>query len=200
MNYLSAYKRLLAPRRVWTRADILCDECPVPREPGVYAWYFRGIPPSVPVADCHRHNELNLLYVGISPKRPPQNGGQASGQRLWHRVRYHYRGNAEGSTLRLTLGCLLSEQLAIDLRRVGSGKRRTFADGEQALSDWMATNAVVVWAEAERPWELEEQLIRSLSLPLNLQGNAAHVFHSRLSELRRASRQRADSLPVWQAL
>ena len=45
------------------------------------------------------------------------------------RIRYHYQGNAEGSTLRLTLGCLLSEELDIELRRVGSGKRMTFAEG-----------------------------------------------------------------------
>ena len=45
------------------------------------------------------------------------------------RIPYHYQGNAEGSTLRLTLGCLLSEELDIELRRVGSGKRMTFAEG-----------------------------------------------------------------------
>ena len=48
-----------------------------------------------------------------------------------------YRGNAYGSTLRLTLGCLLADQLGIELRRVGSGTRLTFGDGEQALSEWM---------------------------------------------------------------
>ena len=45
------------------------------------------------------------------------------------RIPYHYQGNAEGSTLRLTLGCPLSEELDIELRRVGSGKRGTFAEG-----------------------------------------------------------------------
>ena len=49
------------------------------------------------------------------------------------RIRYHYQGNAEGSTLRLTLGCLLSEELDIELQRVGSGKRMTFAEGEGIL-------------------------------------------------------------------
>ncbi|MEU1194017.1 GIY-YIG nuclease family protein [Streptomyces sp. NPDC005859] len=44
---------------------------------------------------------------------------RTSTQNLRKRVRYHYRGNAAGSTLRLTLGCLLG----LDLRRVGSGKR-----------------------------------------------------------------------------
>jgi hypothetical protein len=44
-----------------------------------------------------------MLYVGISPKRPPVDALKRSKQILSRRVRYHYRGNAEGSTLRLTL-------------------------------------------------------------------------------------------------
>jgi hypothetical protein len=44
----------------------------------------------------------------------------ASKQALSHRVRYHMRGNAEGSTLRLSFGCILADQLGIELRRVGS--------------------------------------------------------------------------------
>jgi hypothetical protein len=53
-----------------------------------------------------------------------------------------------------------------------------------------------VWLPAEAPWELEHQLIRQLSLPLNLAGNAAHAFHSRLSEIRRRCKQRAMELPI----
>ena len=45
--------------------------------------------------------------------------------RLSRRIQYHMRGNAEASTLRLTLGCLLAEELDIELRRVGHGKRLT---------------------------------------------------------------------------
>ncbi|WP_374939609.1 GIY-YIG nuclease family protein [Streptomyces sp. UH6] len=53
-----------------------------------------------------------------------------STQNLRKRVRYHCRGNAAGSTLRLTLGCLPG----LELRRVGSGKRMTFgkAGGKRA--------------------------------------------------------------------
>src|SRR5262245_36359634 len=122
---------LLHPARLWTRSEVLVRDCPVPREPGVYAWYFREIPPGVPTTDCRQALGATLLYVGISPKKPP------SGQDLRRRIRYHYCGNAEGSTLRLTLGCLLG----LPLYRVASGKRRTFAYGEERLSNWMAENA-----------------------------------------------------------
>ena len=61
------------------------------------------------------------------------NGRSPSRQTLQDRVRYHYGGNAEGSTLRKTLGILLADELGIELRRVGSGKRMTFVDGELKL-------------------------------------------------------------------
>ncbi|MET8121086.1 GIY-YIG nuclease family protein [Micromonospora sp. NPDC005189] len=67
-----------------------------------------------------------LLYVDISPKAPPGNGRPPSRQTIRGRIRYHYRGNAAGSTLRLTLGSLLAGELGIGLRRVGSGNRLTF--------------------------------------------------------------------------
>ena len=104
-------------------------------------------------------------------------------QSLWDRIRYHYCGNAEGSTLRLTLGCLLAKELGVHLRRVGSGKRLTFHTGESKLSAWMAANAFVVWFVTQDPWKLECELIRSVSLPLNLDQNAAHPYHSVLSRL-----------------
>jgi len=73
-----------------------------------------------------------LLYVGITPG-PPSATGKTSRQTLRSRLRYHFRGNAEGSTLRLSVGCLLSESLRIELRRVGSGLRMTFGLGERVL-------------------------------------------------------------------
>jgi hypothetical protein len=139
---------------------------------------------------------MRLLYVGISPKRPPGNGRAPSKQNLQKRINYHYTGNAEGSTLRKTLGCLLANELGIQLRRVGSGVRLTFIEGEQALSAWMAENAYVSWAVRDRPWELEDELIATLDLPLNLQGNPSNPFHSVLTEVRKRCIARAKALPV----
>jgi hypothetical protein len=101
-----------------------------------------------------------------------------SKQSLQHRIRYHFAGNSEGSTLRLSLGCLLAGQLGIELRRVGSGKRYTFSTGEAKLSEWMEGHARVVWHVCDEPWKLEEELISSLDLPLNLDQNRRHGFQS----------------------
>ncbi|MFE9288447.1 GIY-YIG nuclease family protein [Streptomyces olivaceus] len=118
---------------------------------------------------------------------------RTSTQNLRKRVRYHYRGNAAGSTLRLTLGCLLG----LELRRVGSGKRMTFGRaGEATLSQWMADNAQVCWIKWSEPWDLESQLISQLDLPLNLDQNRHNAFHSRLKEIRAQARNRARKLPI----
>ena len=190
-------KSLLSPSHLWTRHEILSAGCPIPRRPGVYAWFFKDIPPGVPIEGCCTYDSLKLLYIGISPTAPPKNGTPPSRQALRSRLRYHFRGNAEGSTLRLTLGCLLSKKLDLRLRRVGSGKRMTFtALGEEKLSAWMAANAYVCWVEVDEPWKLEDQLIRTLSLPLNLRGNPNHAFHPPLSNIRRKANEIAKRLPV----
>jgi hypothetical protein len=134
---------------------------------------------------------LTLLYVGISPSR------STSRQNLRKRIRYHYRGNAAGSTLRLTLGVLLSGISGHPLRRVGTGRRMTFThSGEQWLDRWMEANAFVTWIEHPEPWNIEAGVFGRLSLPLNLQDNDHHAFHVLLSQERAAARQRAMVEPV----
>lgn len=113
--------QLTNPVKLYSRTECLQKNGPVPRASGVYAWYFKEAPPKVPLDNCIVHNGLYLLYIGISPSKPSKHG-KPSSQNLSKRIKYHYRGNAEGSTLRLTLGSLLSEYLSIELRRVGSGK------------------------------------------------------------------------------
>lgn len=188
--------RFVNPARMFSRQDVLARPSPVPARDGVYGWWFRRLPPLVATGGCCRHQNLTLLYAGISPDRPPRNGRPASKQSLQDRIRYHYTGNAEGSTLRKTLGCLLAGELGIQLRQVGSGKRMTFAEGEQALSVWMAENACVSWLVRDRPWELEDSLIAALDLPLNLKGNKRNPFHRVLTEARARCVAQARELPV----
>ena len=187
---------LLLPRRLWSRAEVLARPSPVPKAPGVYAWYFRNLDSLVPSLDCLCAGEFRLLYIGISPSAPPTNGKLPSKQLLNHRLRYHMQGNAEGSTLRLSLGCILAGQLGIQLRRVGSGNRLTFGTGEQRLSEWMEDNARVAWLPCAEPWTLEAQLIATVNLPLNLEQNSRCSFHWVLTELRRDAKRRARELPV----
>lgn len=171
---------------------------PVPRVAGVYAWYFDEVPTGIDASECHWSDGKALLYVGISPSAPPNNGGPPSRSQLNRRLRTHFGGNATGSTLRLTLGCLLSEELGIELRRVGRTGRYTFTNpGEQILDRWMDEHAFVAWFPCQRAWEVEDEILRSgLSLPLNLAGNPAAHHVEYLSTLRRSARARANELPL----
>jgi hypothetical protein len=90
----------------------------------------------------------------------------------------------------------LAAQLRIELRRVGSGARLTFDDGEDALSAWLERNAFVTWVVNSEPWVLEKQIIQHVSLPLNLDHNQYHRFAPRLVEVRRLAKARARELPV----
>lgn len=188
---------ILRPPRLVTTAEILTRPSPVPKVPGVYGWYFDEIPPGVPTEGCHTVSAWTLLYVGIAPKPPLKSGEAASRTHLYQRVRYHLMGNAEGSMLRLTLGCLLGERLGIQLRRVGNGGTKTFTNpGEQRLDAWIADHARVAWVETAEPWVLEAALIGTVSLPLNLAGNRQHAFWKALSDLRGTAVSLAKALPA----
>jgi hypothetical protein len=188
--------RFLTPERLWRRDEVLSRPCPVPALPGVYGWWFNRLPTPIDTSGCHEFDGFTLLYTGISPKAPPQNGHPASKGQLRQRIKTHYANNAEGSTLRKTLGCLLASELGIQLRRVGSGKRRTFIDGESRLSQWMGEHAFVSFVVHDRPWEFEDRLIRLLDVPLNLDGNSRNAFHPELTRIRREAVASANALPV----
>jgi hypothetical protein len=182
---------LIQPATLLGRRSALSKPSPISAMPGVYAWYFEKVPPGVPVEGCVVKDGRTLLYAGISPSRAK------SSQNLRKRITYHFRGNAEGSTLRLTLGVLLAAESGFPLRRVGSGRRLTFTHlGEQWLDDWMEQNAHVCWIEHPEPWRVESELFGSVSLPLNIQDNRHHPFSSQLSELRAAAKREAKELPI----
>ena len=148
------------------------------------------------VRKCISRDGLTLLYAGISPKEPPKNGRPPSSQTLRSRIMTHYAGNAEGSTLRRSLGCLVAERLGIELRRFGSGTRLHFGVGEQELSRWMDRNAFVSWLPIPEPWFLEHALLDKLDLPLNLDKNTGNNFHPILTAARANAASRARALPV----
>ena len=169
------------PEKTYSRMEVMGKPTPVPAVNGVYFWWFKEIPPGVPTEGCITAEGYTLLYVGISPDK---RGKPNSRSNLRQRIRTHYSGNAAGSTLRRTLGVLLSGKSNFPLRRVGSGSRMTFTHpGEQWLDAWMEENARVHWIPVEAPWEVEDRLIATIPLPLNIQGNG-HGFKSRLSGMR----------------
>ncbi|MFC3673120.1 GIY-YIG nuclease family protein [Novosphingobium pokkalii] len=190
--------KLLAPTQLATGEMAAGRTDGAPRSPGIYAWYFDAIPAGIDAADCHRAGDWTLLYCGISPKKPPLNGRPPSRSHVHQRLRTHFGGNAAGSTLRLTLGCLLEAEIGTILRRVGTTGRLTFTNpGEQLLDAWLHMHARVAWATHPAPWEPEKKLLASgLPLPLNINGNPCAAFTGQLSALRSAAKRRAEALPL----
>lgn len=164
---------------------------PVPAKQGLYGIWCDRLPQIVPMDGCCTREPWRLVYIGISPGRP------ASTQTLRKRLAHHLGGNAEGSTLRRTFGVVLAETLVVELRRVGSGKRMTLTHaGEQALDAWMDEHVRVTWTVRNSPWEVEADLLRIVSCPLNLDDNGHHAFHPTLSALRKGAIARAKELPI----
>jgi hypothetical protein len=184
----------------FARDEVFADPCPVPSKPGIHGWWFRDVPDAIDASRCETRDGLTLLYVGIAPTPPPANGKRPVSQDLSKRIRYHFGGvtgaSAEGSTLRKSLGVLLPAELGMELRRVGSGQRRTFAGGEAVLTQWMAENALVSWLVRPDPWLFEDELIANLDLPLNLQGNNDNAISPELTRIRKAAIAKSNKLRI----
>jgi hypothetical protein len=182
------------PGNLYSRDEVLRVLSPVPSANGLYAWYFRDLPASVPTDGCLTVDGKTLLYVGIAPDTRSKPNSSAS---LLSRIRYHYTGNAEGSTLRRTLGVLLANKSGFPLRRVGSGKRFTLTHaGEQHLDEWMRENAFVAWITHPEPWLIERVLLGEVSCPLNITHNKHHPFVVTLKQMRREALRQAREMPV----
>jgi hypothetical protein len=190
LGLVTLARRLLTEAPIYTWAELAADSGLLPANTGTYAWFFKKVPEGVSIEGCIERDGRTLLYVGISP------GSLTSRETLRSRIRYHYRGNAEGSTFRRTLGCLLEADLGTVLRRVGSGKRLTFATRETILTTWLAENAAVAWLEVETPWHLETHLLSTTPLPLNIDDNAHHPFCAKLRLIRAQAVARARRLPI----
>jgi hypothetical protein len=179
---------------LYSRSEVLQRPSPVPKAHGLYAWYFREVPDGVPTEGCLTLDGNTLLYLGIAPDKANKPNSRAT---LLSRMRHHYCGNAEGSTLRRTLGVLLESKSRFPLRRGGSGKRITLTHaGEQWLDEWMNKNAFIAWTTHPEPWTIEKRLLREISCPLNLADNKHHPFAAVLKKMRTEALQRAKALPI----
>jgi hypothetical protein len=131
-----------------------------PAAPGVYAFFVipdHGVPGITQPGD-------DPLYIGISKNLA---------QREFDT---HFAAGQSGfSTLRRSLGALLSNQLDLHARPRGTGASDSnyrcyrFDDqGEQRLSDWMAINLRVGIQPVANPKAIEKDLIALACPPLNL--------------------------------
>ena len=174
---------------------------------GLYCWWFekrmiQKLLPKIKLAGYPEYcngwifkRKWNLLYIGKASN-------------LKRRILdYHFRGDADVSSLRMSLGCILVMELEICLwkrPRPSEGEYGyTFGDeGEEKLSRWMGQNARVRWGGEPPDYEaLEKKYIRQYAPLLNTDDNP-HLFsplkHLR-SELKQCAKLRGDK-PPWKGV
>ncbi len=189
MSVLSAeevLEKLTNPERIYSYSDFFSSNS-VPRTSGVYAWYFTGMPAFVPIKGCIENGKRNLLYVGKSG---------SSG--LYSRIKKHYDGTARYSTLRMSLGVLLHEQMPTPLHRVNPTPDKHYCfpkEGEKYLNDWMEKNAFVCWSEHQNPKSVEDYIIAKVSPPFNIK-DGTHSFSNILTGMRSKAKREAKNLPI----
>lgn len=164
-------------------------------QPGLYSWWVdepgaqmlsRGL--GQPVAP-------GRIYAGQTGATKWPSGRAAVTTLAAQIGSNHLSGRIAGSTFRLTLASILTEQL--QLRKAGLG--RLDHSSERRLSEWMRNHLqVAVHPSPDRDAlaDLEQHVLAQLDPPLNLEGRAPTPVPARLAELRRQLRAgcRADSV------
>ena len=152
----------------------------VPALPGNYIFALRknsklpdvGIP-----VTYTKFRDYEVVYVGL-----------ASNSLKDRDVKKHFYGNAGGSTLRKSLGCLLGYNLIPrDSHYSSNGKTKFNVADESKLSDWIKTNLLLLYYPNKEFESVESHLIQELNPRLNLDKNNNIVnseFRKHLTRLR----------------
>lgn len=178
-DYSFTAERVLNPRELVHPINVGS----APPSPGIYAWWFKSGVLEVPGGAYQRLDGYELLYTGISPRKPSAAGRVSSGN-IKTRLDNHANGDASRSTLRRTLGVLLTEQLGLTL---GLHKAREhYGDGERLLTLWLRQNAKVAWVIDPKPWDAEDELLEHAVLALNIDGRS-DTFAKSISDRRRVA-------------
>lgn len=191
-----AIRVLLGATRMLT--EVMRETEAVPDVPGLYAIFCSDRQ----ALDLLGHAlsarlEPGLLYVGDTGARVMGDGTFSSGT-LRTRVLANHFGNganAGGSTLRLTLGSLLIDDLG--LVPCPRGSRTRFTDeSEVRLTGWMRSFLLLsCWPAPSSPalTGLEKTVIARLHPPLDLDPAAASPFRNHIKELRKRTREMAKA-------
>lgn len=126
---------------------------------------------------CHRFLGFDaVVYVGSAAKTSVKK-----------RVADHLFGDSRKSTMRQSLGLLLSANLKlVPQARSGNGGFH-FGDGERVLTDWISANLKAAFVSSNRAIDLERQLQHDLSPALNIKEREWDPFARFLSSLRQAA-------------
>ncbi len=175
-------KALTKPEKLYSYSQIN----DIPKTSGIYAWYFKELPPHVPNDTKYQIKKdemiFHLLYVG-----------EASN--LHRRIRGHYKYQSDSSTLRRSLGVLFHKHnskcmppFICKMKPDGTYRYHFPKNGENCLTAWMKKHAFICWAEHKDADEkirqkIETELMELVLPPLNIK-NGTHPFSCKLGKMR----------------
>lgn len=151
----------------------------LPDSPGIYLLCLRNgskFPEVEEKPFIPKVNNFDLLYIGISNLSIRSRD-----------YRQHFSGNAGGSTLRKSLGCLFGYKQIPRDKNEDSNKTKFSYEDESNLSVWMKNNLLLFYTALDNPDAIETELIRQYDPPLNLSKASSiqnQPFRSYLSKLR----------------
>ncbi len=181
-SQLTDPKKLCSYSQAYVGRLRLSNPCNIPEVAGVYALYFKEMPPLIPENGCFLMGNKALLYVGEA-------------KNLHKRIKQHYEHTAAESSLRMSLGVIILDQKDFPLRKAGlvlPGFR--FSDeAENLLSEWMQENVFVCWAADKNHKATEKDIIENNYLPLNIK-NSKHPFSKKLRVFRKLAEEKAKRL------
>ena len=173
------------PDKLYSLKELKKNNLP-PDSSGIYGWYFDRLPPFVPSVGCTVvkkwwiFKRWTLLYIGKAKNLK---------ERI---IDYHIDGKhypkGTMSTLRLSLGCLLSDKLGLILYY----PRESFGKRDRNLNKWLTKHVRVAWIVSRNMRVLEEKAIWRYILPLNIKDNE-HPFKYPLKQLRKSFKRTAKS-------
>ena len=168
--------------RLYSREEIVNNPSLIPAEHGFHAWFFNHVPKPIPLKNTFKRDGYTLLFLGSVPSKESSNANLRKSI-----LNQHLKGNAHDSTLRLSLACLLKDQLGISL--VQHGSRIFLGDDEEILDEWLNKNVKIAYFVDEEPWIDKVDMIKELNLPLNIEHNQKHPFYATLKKLRLDSKK-----------
>jgi len=177
INRSEAQRKLFNEENFCEAAALQGKNSIVPREAGIYAHWYRALPHTrIDASAMHKVGEWHLGYIGITLSK---NG-------LRGRLNQHFRGNAEGSTVRYSLGSLMRRQL---LLKGSKGKTKSWGAWETDLTTWMAGNMRFSFFPCANPKDLEVWFLKEFYLPINHKGNDECHFWPVLDITRQIARE-----------
>lgn len=158
---------------------------PLPDKSGNYLFCLKENSklPEISIAPTMSEFEgLQVVYTGISKSLQKRDSQQ------------HFRGNAQGSTVRWSFCALMGfkkEYYYSTRKNKDSTKKKQekwrYEEEKKYLSDWMKDNLIMYFREANNPIEIEGKLINHFNPPLNLKDNTNEInknYRAELTKLR----------------